>query len=132
MIGHYLSRNAIGLYSLRENADRVLRCGVVEYATSGDEPGCVILEEDDLLILFFEPVCMPEAVTESTFIPYVRASSLFVWFVFCQSFLFEDPMDPVMTDVNALFREDLFQSDRSQGMAAVYLKNDLFFFKGNR
>jgi hypothetical protein len=37
-------------------------------------------------------------------------------------------MDPVVSDVDVLFCEDLFQSDRSQGMAVVCLKDDTFFF----
>ncbi len=59
----------------------------------------------------FEPVCMPEAVAVSAFVAYPFSSSLFMWFIFHESFLFEDLMDPVMADVNVLFSEDLFQCD---------------------
>ena len=45
---------------------------------------------------------MPEAVAVPTFVAYPGSSSLFMWFIFCESFLFEDSMDPIMTDVDVL------------------------------
>ena len=57
---------------------------------------------------FFEPVCVPEAVAVPTFVAYPGSSSLFMWFIFCESFLFEDLVDSVVADVNVLFGEDLF------------------------
>jgi len=91
-----------------ENAVGVLHVGVGEHAKTCDEPGGVVFEEDDLLVWLFEPVCMPEAVGVSTFVANPFSSSLFMWFIFCQSFVFEDSMDSVMTDFNALFSKDLF------------------------
>ena len=56
----------------------------------------------------FEPICMPEAVAVPSFVANPTSSSLFMWFVFHEFFLFEDPVDPVMADVNFLFVENLF------------------------
>ena len=128
MIRHDLFGNTIGLNGLHENTDHIRRCGVAEHATPGDESGGIILEKNDLLILFFKPIRVPKAITESAFISNIRALSLFMGFVFCQSFLFDDSMNPVVSDVDFLFCEDLFQSGRSQGMAVVCLKDDTFFF----
>jgi len=132
MISHHLLWDTIQLDSLFEHVDRVLGCGVAKHATSCDEPGCIILEKDELLLGLFEPIRMPQDIAKSTFIPDVRTLSLFMRFIFRESFLFEDPMDPVMTNVDLLFCEDLFESDRSQRMAAVRLDDNMFFFRGNR
>jgi hypothetical protein len=107
MIRNDLFENTLGLNSLHENTDRISRCGVAEHAPSDDEPRGIIPKEDDLLILFFKPIRMPEAITESPFISNIRALSLFMGFVFCQSFLFEDLMDPIVSDVDVLFCKDL-------------------------
>jgi len=75
---------------------------------------------------FFEPVCVPEAVAVSSFVSYPGSSSLFMWFVFHKSFLFEDLMNPVMTDVDVLFSEYLLQGDCCEGMLFSYVEDDLF------
>ena len=121
MVRHHLLRVAIGDDGLMENLVGVLHVGVLEHAKTCDEPGGVVFEEDDLFMCFLEPVCVPEAVAVSSFISYPFSSSLFMWFVFHKSFLFEDPMDPIMADVDALFSEDLLQGDCVQWMLVSYL-----------
>ena len=74
----------------------------------------------------FEPVCVPEAVAVLAFVAHPGSSSLFMWFVFHKSFLFEDTMDPVMADVNVFFSEDLLQGDCCERMLFSYVQYDLF------
>jgi len=74
----------------------------------------------------FEPVCVPEAVAVLAFVAYPGSSSLFMWFVFHESFLFEDLMDPVVADVDVLFSENLLQGDCCERMLFSYVEDDLF------
>jgi hypothetical protein len=78
MVRHHLFRVAIGDDSLMENTVGFLHIGVLENAKSGDKSGGIVFEEDDLLVWFFEPVCMPEAVAVSSFVAYPFSSSLFM------------------------------------------------------
>lgn len=118
MICHHLLGDPVGLDGLQEHGDSVLGCGVLEHARSGDEPGSVIF--------------VPEAVAVAALVPHVGAPVLFVWFVLGEAFFFEDAVDAVVADVDVLFCEDLFHCDRSQRVAAVCIKDKLFFFGCNR
>ncbi len=46
-------------------------------------------------------------------------SSLFMRFIFHESFLFKDQIDMVVTDMNSLFLQDLLQSDRAERMICL-------------
>ena len=48
----------------------------------------------------------PEAVGVPAFVAYPFASSLLMWFIVHELLCFEDPMDPVMAYMCALFIED--------------------------
>src|SRR4030042_491508 len=121
MVSHHLFWSTITVYGLKENLVGVLHVSIREDTISSDEPGGVIFEEDDLFMWFFKPVCMPEAVAESSLVAYPFSSSLFMWFVFCYSFLFEDLVDSVVADVDSLFSENFFQCDCVKWMLVSYL-----------
>ena len=120
MVRHHLFWSAVIGYGLMENSVGVLHISVSEHAISRDESGGIIFEEDDMLMCFFEPVRVPETVAESSLVAHPGSSSLFMWFVFHQSLLFEDSMDPVMTNMNVLFGEDLLQGDCCERMLFAY------------
>jgi hypothetical protein len=75
---------------------------------------------------FFKPVCMPEAVAVPSFVANPFTSSLFMWFIFDESFLFKDLMDSVVANVNVLFCKDLLQGDCCERMLFSYFEDDLF------
>ena len=120
MVCHHLFGAAIGEDGLVEDLVGVLHVGILEYAKAGDESRGVILEEDDLFMCLFEPVSMPETVAVSSFVSYPFSSSLFMWLIFHQSLFFEYAMDPVVTDVDILFSEDLLQDECVEWMLFSY------------
>ena len=69
----------------------------------------------------YKPICMPEVVAVPSFVAYPGSSSLLMRFVFHKSFLFEDPMDPVMTNEDNFFSKDLLQGDCVKRMLVSYL-----------
>jgi hypothetical protein len=44
-----------------------------------------------------------------------------MWLVFHKSFVLEDPMDPIMANVDVLFSEDLLQGDCVKRMLVSHL-----------
>src|SRR4030042_6559873 len=68
MVGHYLFGLSIVFDRLEEYLGCVF-CGCIgKYSVSGDEPGCIVFEEDDLFLCLFEPVAMGEAVAVFAFV----------------------------------------------------------------